>query len=168
MTKQLTKWEKLKANKFAIDFSDAPSETKQADLAATDINLIMARYMKTGVLPEGVSASELYGDFSTVPDFLEAQNIVARANEQFDALPAALRKEFDNDAARFLEFASNPDNTQALGDMLAESVGLERVDPTPLDAVPGPATRLPEASGKGKKAAKDAANVRDDDFDGGV
>lgn len=75
-----------------------------------DINVILKRFEKTGVLPEMIKSQPHYGDFSSVPDFQAAQNIVAHANEQFAALDAHIRKRFGNDPAEFLAFASDPSN----------------------------------------------------------
>ena len=60
-----------------------------------------------------------YGDFSSVLEFQQAQNILIEAQDAFDALPASLRKRFDNDPAVMLEFIENPDNREE-----AEKLGL--------------------------------------------
>lgn len=87
-----------------IDFSGEVSLTKQADAEAADINYIMKRYEKTGQLPEMIRAEPRYGDFSDAPSFQEALHIVAQAEEQFMALDARVRAEFENDPGRMLEF----------------------------------------------------------------
>lgn len=71
-----------------------------------DINLIMARYRKTGVLPESaLSAAARYGDFSQVPDFMEMRHKIIAAEEVFAALPAEVRKQFNNDPGAFIDAA---------------------------------------------------------------
>ncbi|WNK12554.1 MAG: internal scaffolding protein [Microvirus sp.] len=82
-----------------------------------DINLIMRKYTKSGVLPGSV-AGAAYGDFSFSGDFLEAQNIILRAKEQFSGLSAELRSRFRNDPALFLDFVHdtrNLDEARKLG-----------------------------------------------------
>lgn len=56
----------------------------------------------------------LYGDFTEVPDYMAAQNVVAKANEQFAALPSQVREKFGNDPSRMLEFVNDPDNEPLL------------------------------------------------------
>jgi phage internal scaffolding protein len=50
-------------------------------------------------------------------DFQEAMLKVTKAQETFDALPAAVRKEFHNSPAEFLDFVHNPDNADRMVDM---------------------------------------------------
>lgn len=73
------------------------AKTKQEPKADADINNIMARVMK------GMPATHLnpnaprYGDFSQEPNLMEAYDVVLKAQESFDALPAAVRRELGND-----------------------------------------------------------------------
>jgi len=87
-----------------------PSRTKQDGAEEADINNIMAKFQKTGELPSTNSHTPIFGDFSTLPDFQEAQNIIAQATEQFAAMPAKLRDRFGNSPSNFLEWAENPAN----------------------------------------------------------
>lgn len=103
--------------KFLTQFSvDRPSpgvdcQTKRdVDLGAKqefrdecDINRIMDRYNRTGQLPDLVSREPMYGDFSEVPTYLEAVELVERAETAFMALPAEVRAECANDPAVFLD-----------------------------------------------------------------
>ena len=99
--------------RVSLDFSKAVSRTKQSDLAACDINLILARYAKTGILPPE-RRQALYGDFSSVPTYLESVEVVRQAHEQFEHLPAKVRDRFQNDPSRFLDFASDPRNVSEM------------------------------------------------------
>lgn len=83
--------------------------TSQADAAEADINVIMSRYSKTGQLPQVIQPGQ-YGDFSQVTDYRDAVDLVRRSEELFHQVPAETRKKFDNDPAKFLEFAQNSDN----------------------------------------------------------
>jgi len=87
-----------------------PSLTKQSEKASCDINTILKRYEKTGILPDLIKQDPRYGDFSDMPTFQEAQAIVIHATAQFEALDAPLRKRFGNDPAEFLAFASDKAN----------------------------------------------------------
>ena len=71
--------------------------------------------MLTGVLGDPLAVGSVepqYGDFTTVADFHAAQNIIAEATQSFDLLPAALRKRFDNDPAKLLEFLEDDSNRE--------------------------------------------------------
>lgn len=89
-----------------------PTLTKQSEKEACDINNIMARFEKTGQLPEYIKENPQYGDFSDVGSFMEAQNIVAHAQAQFAALDAHIRQRFDNDPAKMLEFVEQAQQDQ--------------------------------------------------------
>jgi len=90
-----------------------PSLTDQSQAADADINTIMARYEKTGTLPD-YGQSPMYGDFSDMPTFMEAQEVLRRGSEAFAALPSRVRAEFDNDPAQFVAFASDPGNVDQM------------------------------------------------------
>jgi len=79
--------------------------------------MIMKRYEKTGVLPNMILKNPVYGDFSSVPNYQEALNIVRIAQEQFNGLDASVRNRFDNDPAKFLDFATNPENVEQMAKM---------------------------------------------------
>ncbi|QXP44343.1 MAG: internal scaffolding protein [Arizlama microvirus] len=91
-----------------------PSATKISHKDECDINSIMRRYEKTGILPDLIKAQPEYGDFAQMASFQEAQNIVVLANEQFAALSAHVRERFGNSPAKFLEFAQNPRNQEEM------------------------------------------------------
>lgn len=86
------------------------SLTQQSFASQVDINNIVKRAMQTGSLPEGTSFSLRFGDASTLPDFLEAQIIVASANEAFAQMPSELRDRFNNDPVKLLAFMSDEKN----------------------------------------------------------
>lgn len=91
-----------------------PSRTKQEFRDQQDVNNIVKRFKKI----HGVelmtylktASGGQYGDFSGVVDYQTALEQVNRANAAFEALPAILRKRFDNDPAQFLDFCMNPSN----------------------------------------------------------
>lgn len=113
--------------------------TQQADAKDCDINVIMSRYMNTGQLPQ-LTEEGRYGDFSQVTDFRTALEAVRAAEALFAEVPAKIRKEFDNDPAKFLEFVDDPNNKEKLYDMgLAQRPEVEP-EPAPTPApIPEPA-----------------------------
>ncbi|AXH75864.1 MAG: internal scaffolding protein [Microviridae sp.] len=92
----------------------SPSLTRQEFAEECDINVIMARYERTGQLPANVS-EPMYVDMTSMPpDFRTAMDMMLDADKAFMTLPARVRREFDNDAKEFVDFASNPDNLEQM------------------------------------------------------
>ena len=87
--------------------------TRQDDMASTDINRIMAKFVKTGELP--VKNREFFfADVSGMPDFRTAMDMVHNAEEAFMELPPEVRYRFENDPAKFLDFTTDPANREEL------------------------------------------------------
>jgi len=93
-----------------------PSLTKQSFRDETNINNIMARYVKTGIIEH---INSLPGTFGFVPniDFREAQEIVLEGQKKFAELPAIIREKFNHNPAEFVEFCLNPTSTPDLAAM---------------------------------------------------
>lgn len=119
---------------------DDPSLTKQEFADECDINTIMANFERTGEIYTSQTLVPRYGDFSIVPDYQTAQNLVIEAQASFDSLPSKLRERFHNDPAEFLEFVSderNVDEMRQLGILEQASVPVSppvvaEVDEPPL------------------------------------
>ena len=95
--------------------TEEEKRTKSEFADECDINKIMARYRRTGVLPESAKAAAArFGDFSQVPSFMEMQEKILAANELFSALPAVVRKQFDNDPGTFLAAADTKEGRELL------------------------------------------------------
>lgn len=93
-----------------IMFADQ-GRTKQSMSAECDINNIMEKFQKTGVVDFVNKHAPQYGDATGV-DFQNSMQIVTKANEMFADLPSTVRKRFNNNPAELLEFCENPDNRQ--------------------------------------------------------
>lgn len=96
--------------KNAIYF-DKPSLTKQNFKESCDVNYILKKYQKTGILPLADKVP-MWGDFSNVKSYQESMNIVMKAEAQFSALPSNIRKRFGNDPSQFLEFMDDDGNIE--------------------------------------------------------
>lgn len=96
---------------------DMPSLTKQSFKDECDINNIIKKFNATGQLPDLIMKNPLYGDFSNVPNYQEACEIVSRAESSFSMLDAKLRKRFQNDPAQFLDFINDPENLEESYDL---------------------------------------------------
>lgn len=109
-------------------FNDEPSKTKQEFAEECDINALMARYEKTGVISHMSRSEPRYLDVSEVPDLALAMQMMSNAEAAFMDIPASVRfSEFGNDPLRFVEFAQDPANA----DRLVELGFAERPAPAP-------------------------------------
>ena len=94
---------------------DQPSLTRQEFSAECDINIIMKNYEATGILPNYPGREPIYWDSESIPSNLQdAMGALNYANELFMQLGAPIRKEFDNDPVKFVQFAQDPANTAQL------------------------------------------------------
>lgn len=120
------------------------SRTKQSFREEADINAIMRRYLRTGILESQARGTPRYGDFTSAEDFHACMTRVRNAEELFLRLPAEVRDYVDNDPKELLELVFDParvDEARALG-LIPEVPNAEGGAPVPA----GPAVR---ASGEG-------------------
>lgn len=87
-----------------------PSLTQQQFKDEADINTIVDRFMKSGVLPTAATMPQ-YVDYEGVFDFQTAMNAVRQADENFMRMDAKIRARFNNSPQEFLQFFSDPENT---------------------------------------------------------
>ena len=118
------------------------SRTKQSFKKECDINNIMSKYEKTGIISHCRQHGGEYGDFIAAPDYHTAMTEITRAEEMFMAIPAGVRAKFGNDPAAFLAFAQDPENLEEMREMGLAPVPLPDVEaPNPEEgAVVPPAT----------------------------
>jgi len=84
--------------------------TKQSFRDECDINNILRKYQKTGLIEHVKRFNGQYGDFSDVKGYQDSLNRIKAADEAFMSLPVDLRKRFHQRPAEFLEFVSNSVN----------------------------------------------------------
>jgi len=94
-------------NRVQIRFTQ-PSLTKQSFQKECDINNIMARYQKTGVIEHFSRHAQQYSD-TDGQTFTEAMQTVANAQSMFEELPSKARAYFEHDPAKFLDFVYDLD-----------------------------------------------------------
>lgn len=125
--------------RVSIDLS-GPGRVKQSFRDESDINKIMARWQKTGILPPGRSDTPMYGDFTNADDYMESLNKVTRAKEAFRKLPPKIRHRFNHDPRDLLAFMDDPDNTAEAIELgiIADPDAVESPEPEPA-AEPDPA-----------------------------
>ena len=90
--------------------------TRQSHKAECDINNIMKRYQKDGVITHFNKFGKNYGD-ATGNDFTEAMQIIAKGKSMFEELPSSARSRFDNDPAKFLDFVNDPENLDEMREL---------------------------------------------------
>lgn len=101
--------------KYAITFTE-PSMTKQSFKDECDINQIMAKYQKTGLITHIKKFEGEYGEYDPI-DFTTAMQTIAEGQSMFEELPSQARKYFDNDPSKFMEFVQNPDNVEKMKEL---------------------------------------------------
>ena len=112
-----------------LDFGDEPSRTRQEFAEECDINTLMSRFERTGVISHVNPRSPMYLDLSEgVPDLQSAMDMVRIATDSFMSLPAAVRRDFDNDPVKFVMFAEDPANIEKLREW-----GLAKPSPVPAE-----------------------------------
>lgn len=159
-TKIITRYDyeaQAEASKISEVFFDKKKDkslTVQSDMDAADINKIMARYEKTGLLidPLGVERKPMYGDFTEVKDYHTTLSALKRTEAAFNLLPAPVRNRFNNDPEALIKFLDDPANDQE-----AVKLGLKDrsvLKDLPEQATPGEAAGKPEKTPPGPPAGQ--------------
>lgn len=103
--------------RHSIAFDHNQDMTKQSFKDECDINLIMKKFQRTGIITHYAKHGPQYGDIPAI-EYQEALNTIIAAENAFAELPAAIRKKFNNNPEEFLEFIqddSNLDEARKLG-----------------------------------------------------
>lgn len=114
---------------------DGKTRTVQSAKDECDINKIMSRYAKTGLISHVNGREARYGDFTGVVDYQTAVDAVRAAEVSFMALPSSVRSRFDNDPGQLIAFLSDRAN-------LDEAVELGLVQ-KPVQEKPGEGSSEP-------------------------
>jgi phage internal scaffolding protein len=96
-------------------YKDDEGFTHQEQKQQCDINYILEKYRRTGVVNHLNKYQEQYLDVSAI-DFQDAQNKVATVSSMFEELPAQERARFNHDPAQFLEFVATQENRDDMKD----------------------------------------------------
>lgn len=92
---------------------EGTSMTLQSAADECDINKMIARFQKTGSyhgIANQPAVKPQFGDFSDVPSFETAHQIIIDATDHFASLPSVVRDRFGNNPAKMLEFMALPEN----------------------------------------------------------
>lgn len=85
--------------------------TEQNHKKECDVNEIIKKYDRTGLLTHVKRIEAQFGDM-TGASFRKMQDEVARAKTMFEQFPADVKKRFDNDISKLLEFMESPENRE--------------------------------------------------------
>lgn len=133
-----TRYNAYKRTKPKLECPITEGRTQQDAKDECDINVIMKKYVKTGTLPPGIGIGR-YGDFSDAADYLDAQNILIQAKQQFDSLPSKVRERFQNSPVAMLAFVHDKTNLEE-----ARSLGLLKDEVVKLDKTSESAKNNPD------------------------
>lgn len=113
---------------FWTDVGEDENLVQQHMAAECDVNTIMKRYEQTGDLRHVTDVAGEFGDFYDVTDFKSGTERLMAIQSLFMEIPASIRDRFNNDPAKFVEYATNEKNIEEL-----RSMGL--AEPAPADPV---------------------------------
>ena len=86
------------------------SMTQQQFQSECDVNNILAKYKRTGMLTHIQKHEGNFGDFSSVEDYQTSLGKLMQAKQSFESLPSELRAKFENDPAQLISFLSDEKN----------------------------------------------------------
>ena len=137
--------------------------TQQDHKNRCDINRVIRRYTRTGTIQHVSTFEKQFGDVTGI-DFKSAMDLTVAAQQTFDELPAYVRKEFQNDPGKLLEFMEKPENreraielglidqtwtpeTDGLGEHITDDSQRRHIE-----GVPDPKPAPPKKSGQKQKS----------------
>lgn len=85
--------------------------TEQNYKKECDVNMIVAKYDKTGLITHIQKFEAQFGDLTGL-DFKQAQDLIANARNQFEQLPSHIRKRFRNSPEYLLHFMEDENNRE--------------------------------------------------------
>lgn len=125
-----------------------PSMTDQSQKEDCDINVIVARYKKTGDASMLRQRAGVYMDVSEIPSYGDMLTQINLARDAFESLPGKLRKRFGNDPQEFISFLQDTENNEE-----AYKLGL-KIRPKPDPSTPLPTNPPEPKASKNAKASK--------------
>lgn len=121
--------------RVSIDFGSDKGRTKQAFADQVNINNIIAKFGKTGMISHVNGRQPFYGDVSGISSYEDALSIVRKADELFNGMSSSVRERFGNDPVEMIEFLQDPKNLEE-----ARSLGMVAMPPVaPVAPVTPPA-----------------------------
>ncbi len=116
--------------KQKVTITTLDARTEQCHRDECDINKIIAKYDRTGVLNHVNEFEARYEDLTGL-DYQTMLNTVANAQSMFEGLPSEIRNQFANDPAKFISFMDDENNNEQMYEMglktrpVSEPIGSE-------------------------------------------
>lgn len=128
------------------------TRTQQNYKEDSDVNNVMKRFNRTGVLTTGMQGNRqpMFGNFTSM-DFQSMMNTLVDAQQAFAMLPSRIRGRFKNDPYQVVRFVENPDNYDE-----AVRLGLLAPRPMSFDEAYNAAQDAAEEAARKAQAAADA------------
>lgn len=122
--------------KDGITFTDE-SLTHQEFYEDTKTENIINKYVRIGANPYLPAAVGQFLDTTTISDFQTNMERFRAVSEYFESLPSDIRLQFKNDPKFFAQFASNPENKNALEELglIPQSKEPRDINSTPQDVM---------------------------------
>lgn len=114
--------------RVAISFEDDEGLTEQSHKESCDIHVIMKKAAKTGLVEHVNQYQGTYGEFGHGPDFHQAMNLIANAEQMFETIPAEIRKKFGNDPGVFLDWINNDKNYDEVAELGFDNSHLTKIE----------------------------------------
>ncbi|UDN67665.1 internal scaffolding protein [robinz microvirus RP_87] len=116
------------------------SMTKQSHKDECDINLIIKKYQKTGIIQHISQQTPSYTDLPDTLDYQQSLAILEEADYAFSTLPSVVREYFHNSPAEFLAAFTDPSQAAKLEEWGLAKKREEQAPTTPVEAPPPPTT----------------------------
>ncbi len=128
----------------------SPTLTIQSEKDTCDINKIVAKYLKTGMMTNIRTDQPRYGDFTSAVDYHDSILRAQEAQDAFMQLPASIRARFYNDPGKLIDFLQDENNR-------AEAIKLGLVNPPQASSVSQGGSTPPSSEGGQKEPASSSS-----------
>lgn len=153
-TKLNEKGKQIRYTKAVIDCSKDEPIVEQSHKAEVDINKIVRKHGTDLIAKVAAMQSRDYQfDDVTGNDFQESMLILTKAQQNFEAMPSQIRKQFDNDPAKFLDFVQDKNNLPQLRKMGLAHPAPAAEPPIEVVLAPAPAPAVAPAAAPAPAAA---------------
>ena len=115
------------------------SRTKQSETEKTNINTIMRKYNKTGVIDHWNDNRPTFGDVSMSQGLHKNMIAAEQASDEFDKLDSHVRRAADNNPVRLLESPEGLEVLRQAGMMLDPPIPEPQLDDENPSTPPSPA-----------------------------
>lgn len=126
--------------KLTVDCSGDEIRTVQSERKEADINSIIARFEKSGMVSLLNKSEPFYGDVSEFDGLQDAFIKVEEANKLFMGMSAEIRSRFGNDPVSMISFLADPANRKE-----AEDLGMVVPPVVPKAEVSAPPASAPSS-----------------------